>query len=415
MLVTRRKFLTTSAASAAVISGGTQVPGMLLQAAAAPDRGDAADNVLIVLQLSGGNDGLNTVVPYGDDVYGRNRFDTRISTNAVRKIDDYLGFHPAMDGMHRLYRENQLTIIQGVGYANPNRSHFESMDIWHTARPDAALDGRQAGWLGRHLDAVASKARTRAEGEVPAVHLGSEVQPLALAGLNVQVPSIASFESFRFDTLGDHRLDTAREQLMSAAADNTNELLAHVRSAAHAALSSSKRVGDALRHSHDAGNFPQTELGKKLHGIAQLIQAGLATRIYYVTLDGFDTHSLQVEAHAGLLKELSVALAAFFDDLARSGQAQRVLLACFSEFGRRVKENASRGTDHGAAAPMFLVGGGLRGGLVGQHPSLTDLDDGDVKYHTDFRRVYATILQSWLGVDAETILGHQFVPLKVLA
>ena len=289
------------------------------------------------------------------------------------------------------------------------------MDIWHTARPDDSFDGRQGGWLGRHLDAVVSKTGIVAGDEVRAVHLGSEVQPLALVGLNVQVPSIASFDSFQFDSLVDHQLNAARERLMSISAGDPNKFLAHVRAAAKTALSSSRRVRDAIRRSPSAGNYPQTELGKKLHGIGQLIQAGLATRIYYVTLDGFDTHSLQAETHAGLLSELSDAIAAFFDDLSRSGQSQRVLLACFSEFGRRVRENASRGTDHGAAAPMFLVGGNLRGGLVGKHPSLTDLDDGDIKYHTDFRRVYATVLQEWLGVMAEPILGKKFAPLKVLA
>lgn len=413
MSVTRRKFLTTGAASAAVITSASHVPGMLLQAASARSTTERADNVLVVVQLSGGNDGLNTVVPYADDVYAKNRFQTRISAGAVHKIDDYLGFHPSMVGMHRLFQEQQLSIVQGVGYPNPNRSHFESMDIWHTAQPEVTGVARQVGWLGKHLDQ--RDDGNRAAKEVLGVHLGTDVQPIALAGLNVQVPSIGSFDDFRFENMGDPRLNAIRERLISTTGSDSNELLAHVRAAAQTALASSRRVRQAIERTSASSEYPQTDLGKKLRGIAQLIHAGLATRIYYVTLDGFDTHSLQAESHAGLLRELSGAVTAFIDDLAGSGQSKRVLLACFSEFGRRVKENASRGTDHGAAAPLFLAGGSLRGGLVGKHPSLTDLDDGDLKFHTDFRRVYASILENWLGVESVPILGGKFRPLNVFA
>ncbi len=416
MSLSRRKFLATGAASAAVISGTTQIPGLLLQAAAAPPAGgDRSENVLVVLQLSGGNDGLNTVVPYADDVYARNRFQTRIGAAQAHKINDYLGLHPSMAGMHRLFQEDRLTIVQGVGYANPNRSHFESMDIWHTAQPSTMRDTRQVGWLGRYLDAANSNPRANAKNDVPAVHLGNEVQPLALAGLNVQVPSIGSFDDFRFDELGNRQLTAARERLLSASVSDSNELIAHVRAAAQTALASSRRVRKAVARQTNSADYPQTKLGKKLRGIAQLIQAGLSTRIYYVTLNGFDTHSLQAESHAGLLRELSGAVTAFVDDITQAGQSDRVLLACFSEFGRRVKENASRGTDHGAAAPMFLAGGRLRGGLIGKHPSLTDLEDGDLKFHTDFRRVYASLLEQWLGVPSKPLLGGVFKPLNVFA
>lgn len=416
MSLSRRKFLATGVASAAVISGTSQIPGLLLQAAAAPSTGgDHAENILVVLQLSGGNDGLNTVVPYADDVYARNRFQTRIGAKQTHKIDDYLGFHPAMSGMHRLFQEDRLTIVQGVGYDNPNRSHFESMDIWHTARPNLARDARQVGWLGKYLDVANSNPQHSVKNDVPAVHLGSEVQPLALAGLNVQVPSIGSFEDFRFDELGNQQLTSAREKILSASVVDSNELLAHVRAAAQTALSSSRRVRQAVARQSNSADYPQTTLGKKLRGISQLIQAGLSTRIYYVTLNGFDTHSQQAESHAGLLHELSGAVTAFIDDLTQTGQSQRVLLACFSEFGRRVKENASRGTDHGAAAPMFLAGGRLRASLVGDHPSLTDLEDGDLKFHTDFRCIYASLLEQWLGVPSKPLLGGNFEPLPLIS
>ncbi len=415
MSFTRRRFLATGAASAAVVSGSTHVPGMLLQAAAAQSAASSTERVLVVVQLSGGNDGLNTVVPYADDVYARNRFETRIGAGTVHKINDYLGFHPAMEGMHRLFQEQHLSIVQGVGYPNPNRSHFESMDIWHTAQPAANRISRQSGWLGKYLDARSEAGGDQSGEEVLGVHLGADVQPLALAGLNVQVPSIGSFDDFRFDELGNRRLEAVRERLIAATSAQSDALVDHVRAAAQTALASSRRVRQAIHRADSSAEYPRTDLGKKLRGIAQLIHAGLATRIYYVTLDGFDTHSLQAESHAGLLTELSGAVTAFVDDLAKTGHSKRVLLACFSEFGRRVKENASRGTDHGAAAPMFLAGGSLRGGIVGKHPSLTDLDDGDLKFHTDFRRVYASILEGWLGVGSEPILGGRFKPMDVFA
>jgi len=412
----RRKFLTASAASAAVVSASSHVPGMLLQAAAATRSDDhAADHVLVVLQLTGGNDGLNTVIPYGDDAYGRNRFQTRIGTKAVHKIDDYVGLHPSLDGMHRLFQDGQLAILQGVGYANPNRSHFESMDIWHTARTDVQPGGRNVGWLGRYLDAEQRQRPHGAKRDISAVHLGTDVQPLALTGLNVHVPSIGSFEGFQFDDVKDPRLTATRERLLASSAADTNELVAHVRAAAQTAVESSRRVREAVAKHSGNVEYPKTGLAEKLRSIGQLIRAGLSTRVYYVTLDGFDTHSLQAEAHAGLLREVSGAVTAFVDDMTRAGQTERVLLACFSEFGRRVKENASRGTDHGAAAPMFLAGGRLRGGLVGAHPSLTDLDDGDLKFHTDFRRVYASVLEQWLGVESAPLLGEKFTPLQILA
>ena len=416
MSISRRRFLSTGAASAAVISGSANIPSLLLEAAAAPAGDAAQDNVLIVLQLSGGNDGLNTVVPFADDIYGSNRFQTRLAKSAVHKINDYVGFHPAMKEMHRLYQDGGLSIVQGVGYENPNRSHFESMDIWHTAQTDVPTRQiRKLGWIGNYLDATRGSENAQRQQDVPGVHLGSDVQPLALAGLHVQVPSIGSFDEFQFDADAPPQVARLREHFIKTAASQHSDLVAHVREAARTALDSSRRVREAVASDKDAGDYPTTDLGQKLHGIARLIKAGLATRIYYVTLDGFDTHSLQAETHASLLRELSGAVAALQDDLQGAGQSDRVLLMCFSEFGRRVKENASRGTDHGAAAPMFLAGGALRGGLVGDHPRMDDLKDGDLKFHTDFRSIYATVLEKWLKVASAPILGADYPLLDVFA
>jgi uncharacterized protein (DUF1501 family) len=412
MSLSRREFLTAGAASAAVVSSSTNVPGFLLHAAAGEARHNG-DNVLVVLQLSGGNDGLNTVVPYADDIYHRNRFATRVDESDVLRIDDYVGLHPAMKGMAHLLENRRLAIVQGVGYANPNRSHFESMDIWHSARRDGGH--RQVGWLGRYLDASARLGDdSQVDGRLAAVHLGSEVQPLALAGLRIHAPSISSLDAFQLDDGGRAGQREAIQRLIDAPRAEAHDLVAYVRAAAQTAVASSRRVRKAMGSYSTPVKYPASGLAEKLRGVAQLIEAGLSMRVYYLALDGFDTHSEQTEAHAALLTELSESLAAFVDDLVHHGHDQRVLVMCFSEFGRRVKENASRGTDHGAAAPMFLAGGAVRGGLFGNHPDLSELADGDPRFHTDFRRVYATVLEHWLDVGSEPVLGDRFEPLPLL-
>lgn len=409
MYTTRRDFLKTAGQSTAVLSLSGAAPTFLLSASAAQAAPTKGETVLVVVQLSGGNDGLNTVVPFADDAYHANRFTLRLSKDAVLKLDDYHALHPAMKGLRELYEQRRVAIVQGVGYPNPNRSHFESMDIWHTARREPQR--RPIGWLGRYLDATAT---TRAGGDVPALHLGSERQPLALAALNVQTPSVRSLDRFQLQDGGNPLVRAAIERGTSATRPDAGDLLRFVQSSAQAALASSQRIAAAMGRYKTSVKYPTTGLATSLKSVAQLIDAGLSTRIYYVSLDGFDTHSEQEKAHAGLLAELSDAIAAFVADLKEHHHDQRVLVMTFSEFGRRVRENASRGTDHGAAAPMFLIGGRARPGLIGKHPSLGDLDDGDLKHHTDFRRVYAAVLQHWLGWKTDGILDGQYEPLPVL-
>ena len=408
MSISRRSFL-SSAAAGAVVASTHSVPGLLSRAAAA-SQSASNDNILVVLQLSGGNDGLNTVVPYADDVYNANRFTLRIGSDQVHRIDDYVGFHPAMDGMQKLYREERLAVIQGIGYPNPNRSHFESMDIWHTARQSP--EGRHVGWLGRWFDATFSDQSAQAD--VPGVHLGTQSQPLALAGLQVHVPSVGSLEGFRLHGVDEGPLRTAIESAVAAPRAEADELLSFLQEASASALAASRRVQQAVEVSRTGAEYPPSDLGRRLRGVAQLIDAGLSTRIYYITLGGFDTHSRQGDAHAALLGELSEAVSAFLADVATCGHEDRVLLMCFSEFGRRVKENGSQGTDHGAAAPMFVAGSPVRAGLHGDHPSLTDLEDGDLKFHTDFRQVYASLLEDWLGTSSQPILGGEYEKLALL-
>lgn len=405
-MTTRRSFLKTTIGTSAVVSLGAVAPRILLRACAADARPNA-ESVLVVIQLSGGNDGLNTVAPFTETVYREARPTLAVRSQDALKIDGSLGFHPAAKGMAELLENDRLAIVQGVGYPNPNRSHFESMDIWHSCRRKTSV--RHDGWLGRFLDATQQGKAVN----LPAVHLGKEKQPLALVSRNIPVPSITSVDRFRLQDAGQD-LRKAVAEIGSAGASSGDDLLGFVQSSTGSALSASEKIEAATGNYKTDIVWPESGLAGKLKTVAQLIDSGLKTRIYYVTLDGFDTHSRQSDAHAALLRELSSALDAFVRDIDQHGHGNRVLTVAFSEFGRRLKENASEGTDHGAAAPVFLAGNRVKPGLIGRHPSLTDLDDGDVKFHTDFRQVYATVLDGWLGVESASILDGRFQPVTAL-
>jgi uncharacterized protein (DUF1501 family) len=408
MLQSRRAFLKSTLGGATLLSAGLQVPQFLARSALAAAEAPRGGNVLVVVQLSGGNDGLNTVIPFADEAYARNRIALRIPAEQVLKVNDRIGLHPRMTGLSKQLESGRLAIVQGIGYPNPDRSHFRSMDIWQSARPDLALP--EDGWLGRAVDAT-----SRADGgDIPAVNLGGERLPLALMARHTAVPSFESLENFRLRTeSGALAADSLRALAQTGAADEP-PLVDFLRRSTLAAYDSSRQVQTALSEERTAASYPAFALAGRLKTIAQLIDAGLDTSIYYVSLDGFDTHANQLDAHAGLLGELSDSLAAFMDDLAARGHLDRVTVMTFSEFGRRVDENASAGTDHGAAAPLFLLGGRVRSGTIGDHPSLTDLDEGDLKFHTDFRRIYATLLDAWLGCPSETVLAGRFEPVELL-
>ena len=407
MNTSRRKFLQSTVGSSTLLTMSAAAPHFLLQTSAAAESVKAiGENILVVVQLSGGNDGLNTVVPHTHDVYQANRFTLRINSGQVLKIDDELGFHPSLQGFSELLEEGKLSVVQGIGYPNPNRSHFSSMDIWHTAHRNEK--DRSIGWLGRFLD-----GSSVAGGDVPALHLGSDQQPLALAGEGVQVPTAASLEAFKLNVGGDARLRTAIQEQAESERSKNNDLLGFLQQSTVSAFASSERVQAALSRYQSSVSYPSFSLARRLRTVAQLIDAGMSTRIYYLTVGGFDTHANQVGAHANLLRELGQSVSAFVRDLTEHGHDKRVLVMTFSEFGRRLKENASQGTDHGVAAPMFLAGGKIKPGLIGDHPSLTDLDKGDLKHHTDFRQVYAAVLDQWLGVNSQAVLGKKFEPAPV--
>ncbi len=411
MDTSRRKFLAavSAAASSGLISLSPAAPRFLFEAAAMAAE-QPGDKILVVVQLSGGNDGLNTVIPYREEAYRKRRPSLAVGENAVLKVEGGLGLHPSLTGMATLLENRQLAIVQGVGYPNPNRSHFESMDIWHTAHTKP--QDRTTGWLGRSFDAHQMALATVTD--PPALHLGHEDQPLALAARDIPTPSIRSLDQFKLETGGNERLRDSIVTATKTPRASGSDLLKFVQTRATSALEVSKRIEASAKDYKTPVNYPGTDLAQKLKRIAQLIDAGLATRVYYVALDGFDTHSDQGDAHSGLLSQVGGALAAFAEDLQAHMQLDRVLTLVFSEFGRRVEENASRGTDHGAAAPLFLVGNRVKPGLIGTHPRLDDLDDGDVKFHTDFRSVYATILDKWLGWPSAPILGDGFKPAEVL-
>ncbi len=416
MSTSRRDFLRSSLAASTLVSLGTAtVPEFVSRSAraAAETNQSSSDRVLVVVQMLGGNDGLNTVVPYGHDGYLRARKVLRLSAGQVQKIDKEIGLHPAMGGLAKLVEDGRAAVVQGVGYPNPDRSHFRSMEIWESARLDAkALD---TGWLGRALDDwPASPSQSQ---DVKALHVATRALPLALRSKHTEVPSLASLDQYRLQLAGsDADRRTGREAIDTMArldrpADDP--LLGFLRQSTLTAYASSRRLEQIVTPSASASKYPNFGLARRLELIAQVIKAGFGTRIYYTSLDGFDTHANQPGTHAALLTELSDSLAAFHKDLTTAGQQDRVAVVSFSEFGRRVAENASAGTDHGAAAPVFLVGPVKTAGLIGDHPSLDKLDDGDLIHHTDFRRVYAALLETWLGCPASPVVGQGFLPLDL--
>lgn len=426
---TRRIFMQRSLG---LISTATTLPMFLQNAAFAIDdpmgtpegaarAGIPDDRVLVVVQLGGGNDGLNTVVPFGNNRYYDARPNIAIPEDDVLKFKDQrnkhadgIGLHPAMEPMMDLYNQGVVAMLQGVGYPNPNRSHFKSMDIWHTANVEG--EGQGHGWIGRYFD-NACKGQPEPEPNL-CISIGSSA-PLATQGKRIQPIAFEDPNLFRWS--GDQLhpdLAKAYDRINRAGVvedvDEETPAAFLMRTALDAQVASDK-IRDAMKRSPQV-SYPGTGLAESMKMIASMIQAGLSTRVYYADLGGFDTHAGQPYAHATRLREFAGAVKAFYQDLKKQGNEKRVLIMTFSEFGRRVKQNASQGTDHGTAAPMFLIGDMLKPGIYGPHPSLEKLDDnGDLVHQIDFRSVYTTILRQWMKADAEAILGGQFKPAPILA
>lgn len=407
MSTTRRDFLKTSLSVSAATSLGASLPVLAGRpAVAAPARPTGDDTILIVVQLAGGNDGLNTVVPYEDDLYARNRPTLRLTPDEVHKIAPSLGLHPRMKAFARLFDEGHLGIVQGVGYPNPNQSHPRSMEIWQTARPDQ--NNCQTGWLGRVSDELCSEDAAR----LPAVFVGQIGKPLAVNAATCVVPSILSAEQYKLRAPASPGRGLPR-------GESDNQLLDFLQKSTEEACAASRRLEEVVNSSGNSSGYPAMQLAGAFSTVAQLIRAELGIRIFYTELGGnqpggFDNHANQLGNHCALLHQLSESVAALVDDLKRDGLLDRVVVTTFSEFGRTLAENGRHGTGHGIAAPMFLAGGRLKGGLVGDHPSLSDIQQGSPKFHIDFRQVYATLLDGWLGVDSRTVLGGTFKPLDLI-
>jgi uncharacterized protein (DUF1501 family) len=402
--ITRRNFLQTTALFSAI----GLAPKFLTQAAAAEQTiaGFRDDRVLVVLQLGGGNDGLNTVVPFSNDTYHRLRPKLGLKDSEILKLNDDLALNSGLKGMMELYDDGQLAIIEGVGYPNPDRSHFRSMEILHTASDSDQFESR--GWIGRYFDNCCSgEAKPQA-----GVAVGGE-RPQAFEG--EQGFGIATDHPARFGWAAGDGADTEEAFLkLNAEHGSGNDTLDFLRHTTTHAVLSSRQVQSAAQKGKVTGPVGRGRDLSQLEVVAGLIRGGLDTRIYYVSIGGFDTHANQEAQHARLLSGVGDALARFQAQLEKDGTADRVTTLVFSEFGRRVQENGSAGTDHGTAAPMFLVGKDIRPGIHGASPSLDHLDEGDLKHTTDFRSVYATLLEDWFAVDAELVLGRKFETLPLL-
>lgn len=404
-----------------------EADGSLTQVATGKDS-----PILVLIQLAGGNDGLNTVVPYTNDFYYNARPTIGIAKDQVLPLNDTLGLNPAMTGFKSLYDAGHLAIVNGVGYPNPNRSHFRATEIWQTASDEDKY--LTDGWLGRYFD-------NACQGCDPTVgiNLGPRL-PQAFASHNPTGITLENPDSYRFmgaspnddETLAYRSMytpnpdDLAPPSASSGASvsmvsgtvtlQNGQSALDFLERTSMDAQVSSDKIRAIASKTTSSGTYPSTGLAKNLQLVARLIAGGLPTRVFYVSQGGYDTHTNQRGGQDGRLKELAEAVKAFTDDLTALSAFDRVMIMTFSEFGRRVAQNGSGGTDHGAAAPMFLIGSKLKAGLLGAEPSLApaDLQDGDIKFNTDFRSVYASILQDWLKTNPLPILGRPFPTLPIV-
>jgi uncharacterized protein (DUF1501 family) len=409
MPFTRRDFLRRGALFLAM---GVTAPTFLTRTAAAMAAEDDAcltgphnKRVLVVVQLGGGNDGLNSVVPYGDPLYYGARPNLAIPRGQVLPLSEYVGFNAALGPLKALYDGGHLAVVQGVGYPNPNRSHFRSTDIWTSARPEVI---EQTGWLGRYLDAQCSGE----DRPLRAAGIGDSVSRLFWTGQSI-VPAIGSVEGFdlqtdaRFPNDRTNRIETFKLLNADGGGQSYGDYVGRAALDALDTAAQLKRIAATYR---SAVQYPDTPFARGLQTIAKLLSADLGTKIVHITLGGFDTHAGQARTHNTLLKTVAEGVEAFMRDLEGLGRADDVAVMTFSEFGRRVTENGSAGTDHGAASSLYLIGGGIRAGLFGEHPSLADLENGDLKYTLDFRAVYGTLLGDWLGADPAAVLGDGAFP-----
>ena len=420
MALTRRSLI---GRGALLVASGFLAPSFITRTAMALDGPSSAlgpvaldsskkNRILVVLQLSGGNDGINTLIPFADPNYSQLRPSLGFAANDVLHLTDSVGLNPNLSKLKAMYDQGRVAVVQGVGYPNPNRSHFRSMDIWHSARPDTF---ERSGWLGRYVSAC----ECAQDNALPAISVGDQLNPMFWTDTTL-VPAVASIGAFSFITDTKYKNDRTFQmqtlQNIYSQAGNWSAYEGLIRRGTLQALAGSDELQKVAASYQSPVQYPANNgLANQLKMVAQVIAGKLGTRLFSVSMGGYDTHANQKPTQDKNLAQLGDALEAFMQDLANMQQQDNVVIMAFSEFGRRVKQNGSGGTDHGTAEPMFIIGNKVQGGLYGTYPSLSDLDNnGDLKFNADFRSVYAGVLKDVVGADPAPILAGSFDPISVM-
>lgn len=401
----RRSFVVGLGALGGLSLVCSRAQGAVRLRASEPRAGADAPRVLLLVQLSGGNDGLSTIVPYADDAYRAARPSLALAKADVSPLDDYKGLNGELEGLRALLDAGKLAIVEGVGYPNPIRSHFKSYEVWHTADPRGRASGQ--GWIGKLGDV----AWRDASDPNLVVHIGANV-PYSLESAAHPPAAFVNPASYRW--AGEKEDVEAYGKMGESEGKRGESNLDFLRRKVADSQASSQKIRAAVARYRTEVEYPDDAFGSALRDVAALVNGGIGTRVLSVELSGFDTHTNQGTRHQQLMRQLDRGLSALAADLERSAAGRNVVALVFSEFGRRLKENGSRGTDHGVAAPCFVLGAGVKGGLYGRHPSLLELDAGDVAHTTDFRSVYATLIERWFGADAVAVLGASYPKLGFL-
>jgi len=392
MLIKRRDFLSTTALTSASI-----LLPKFLKAMGENKLPNGSQKVLVVILLSGGNDGLNTIIPYTNDLYYKSRLDIAIRQNAILKLNDDAGLNPHLPILKNLYDDGHLTVINNVGYPNPNRSHFRSMDIWQTAsKTDEYLT---TGWLGRYLEEQCKNCQLPTQ-----IIETDDILSLALKGENSQ--GIALRDPRKLYT---EKQEKFYQNIGKLHHDHEHQMADYLYKMLGNTINTTNYILEKKKVNPTKSTYPATTFGNNLKNIASLIKSDINTSVYYVSLGSFDTHVRQQEKQHKLFDELNTGLQVFTEDLKKSNRFNDTLIMTFSEFGRRVAQNASSGTDHGTANNMFFVSGSLKQkGIINELPNLYNLKDGDLQYSVDFKNVYATVLNNWLNSSVPSILGQDY-------
>ena len=412
---TRREFIQLGTRGIGLLAFSQFAPSFIVESVAAEaPKAEKDRTILVLVQLAGGNDGLNTVVPYADPNYRRLRPTLGLGKDQLVTLNDTLALNSVCTPLHHLFQDGKLSIVQNVGYPNPNRSHFRSTEIWETASDSTQY--LPTGWLGRYFDNACPghpADNTEANHGKPdpcGVNISNEV-PQSFLSEHIH-PTFSFLPNNRGGKGGRDSIALLESMLQTPnGADNEHDNAGYLRHTMMDALVTEKKFQAILSDYHAGGEYPASPFANSLRNVAALIAAGVSTRVYYVSLTGFDTHANQLNTQNNLLKQLSEGLAAFQHDLESKKLDGQVLTMTFSEFGRRPSENESKGTDHGTAAPLFVMGSRVKAGLHGHAPNLHVDHNEDLKFSTDFRAVYSTVLDRWLGCNSPQILGKSYAPL----